>query len=237
MEREGVDAAIAFERLREVARSHHRTVVEVAGDVLAGVPLPSRPAGGSTRPGSLRSSPTSRRLGCMSGLPRCMSSWATPTGRGRSGSGPLGHGRGPSASGTARLDRRPHRGPDPWGAASRVQATTAPGNRAVVCTVWEVGGPRRGGRAGDRPRFACLTDRRSKQERIGSSEGAVAHRPLVAQEGSLKTLSRSGPPAGVWSSARRVARWSASPQAEQPACPSARDGCSWRPSRACRLTD
>jgi signal transduction protein with GAF and PtsI domain len=43
MEREGVDAAIAFERLRSVARSRHRTVVEVAGDVLAGVPLPSRP--------------------------------------------------------------------------------------------------------------------------------------------------------------------------------------------------
>jgi ANTAR domain len=46
MEREGVDAAIAFERLREVARSRQRTVVEVAGDVLAGVPLPSDPAGG-----------------------------------------------------------------------------------------------------------------------------------------------------------------------------------------------
>ena len=43
MEREGVDAAIAFERLREVARSRHRTVVEVAGDVLAGVRLPSSP--------------------------------------------------------------------------------------------------------------------------------------------------------------------------------------------------
>ena len=46
MEREGVDAAIAFERLRSVARSHHRTVVEVAGEVLAGVPLPSRPVEG-----------------------------------------------------------------------------------------------------------------------------------------------------------------------------------------------
>ena len=45
MEREGVDAAIAFERLRDIARSRHRTVVEVAGDVLAGVPLPSHPAG------------------------------------------------------------------------------------------------------------------------------------------------------------------------------------------------
>lgn len=31
---------------REVARSRHRTVVEVAGDVLAGVPLPADPAGG-----------------------------------------------------------------------------------------------------------------------------------------------------------------------------------------------
>ena len=47
MEREGVDAAIAFERLRSIARSRHRTVVEVASDVLAGVPLPSRPVGGS----------------------------------------------------------------------------------------------------------------------------------------------------------------------------------------------
>jgi hypothetical protein len=46
MEQEGVDAAIAFERLRSVARSRHRTVAEVAGDVLAGVPLPSGPAGG-----------------------------------------------------------------------------------------------------------------------------------------------------------------------------------------------
>jgi ANTAR domain len=46
MEREGVDAAIAFERLRSVARSRQRTVAEVAGDVLAGVPLPSRPAEG-----------------------------------------------------------------------------------------------------------------------------------------------------------------------------------------------
>jgi signal transduction protein with GAF and PtsI domain len=46
MEREGVDAAIAFERLRSIARSHHRTVVEVASDVLEGVPLPSRPVEG-----------------------------------------------------------------------------------------------------------------------------------------------------------------------------------------------
>jgi GAF domain-containing protein len=41
MEREGVDAASAFERLRSVARSGRRTVVDVARDVLAGVPLPS----------------------------------------------------------------------------------------------------------------------------------------------------------------------------------------------------
>ena len=45
MEREGVEAAIAFERLRSSARSRHRTVVEVTGDVLAGGPLPSDPAG------------------------------------------------------------------------------------------------------------------------------------------------------------------------------------------------
>jgi hypothetical protein len=47
MEREGVDAAIAFERLGSVARSHHRRVVEVARDVLAGVPLPPHPVRGS----------------------------------------------------------------------------------------------------------------------------------------------------------------------------------------------
>jgi hypothetical protein len=49
MEREGVDAAIAFERLRSVARSRHRTVGEVAREVLAGVPLPASPAE-ATRP-------------------------------------------------------------------------------------------------------------------------------------------------------------------------------------------
>jgi GAF domain-containing protein len=47
MEREGVDAAAAFERLRSVARSGRRTVVDVARDVLAGVPLP--PAVGPSR--------------------------------------------------------------------------------------------------------------------------------------------------------------------------------------------
>jgi GAF domain-containing protein len=40
VEREGLDAASAFERLRSIARSERRTVVEVARDVLAGVPLP-----------------------------------------------------------------------------------------------------------------------------------------------------------------------------------------------------
>jgi hypothetical protein len=44
MERELLDAASAFERLRSVARSGQRTVVEVAREVLAGVPLPSSPA-------------------------------------------------------------------------------------------------------------------------------------------------------------------------------------------------
>jgi signal transduction protein with GAF and PtsI domain len=41
MERELVDAASAFERLRSVARSGRRTVAEVAREVLAGVPLPA----------------------------------------------------------------------------------------------------------------------------------------------------------------------------------------------------
>jgi hypothetical protein len=44
MERELLDAATAFERLRSVARTGRRTVAEVARDVLAGVPLPSSPA-------------------------------------------------------------------------------------------------------------------------------------------------------------------------------------------------
>jgi signal transduction protein with GAF and PtsI domain len=50
MEREGVDAASAFERLRSVARSERRTVVDVARDVLEGVPLPlsGRPGGPET---------------------------------------------------------------------------------------------------------------------------------------------------------------------------------------------
>jgi hypothetical protein len=44
MEREVVDAATAFERLRSVARSRRRAVAEVAREVLAGVPLPAGPA-------------------------------------------------------------------------------------------------------------------------------------------------------------------------------------------------
>jgi hypothetical protein len=51
MERELLDAATAFERLRSVARSRQRTAGEVAREVLAGVPLPSGPAKG-TRPTS-----------------------------------------------------------------------------------------------------------------------------------------------------------------------------------------
>jgi hypothetical protein len=49
MERELLDAAAAFERLRSVARSRQRTVGEVGREVLAGVPLPSSPAE-ATRP-------------------------------------------------------------------------------------------------------------------------------------------------------------------------------------------
>jgi hypothetical protein len=46
MERELLDAATAFERLRSIARSRQRTVGEVAHEVLGGVPLPSSPAEG-----------------------------------------------------------------------------------------------------------------------------------------------------------------------------------------------
>jgi putative methionine-R-sulfoxide reductase with GAF domain len=74
---------------------------------------PTRP-GRSTRPGSLRSSPTSRRLGYTSGSRRCMSSSAIPTGRGRSGSEPQGHGRGPSGEPS---DRPPTTVPDSAGHA------------------------------------------------------------------------------------------------------------------------
>jgi hypothetical protein len=47
MERELLDAATAFERLRSAARSGQRTVGEVAREVLAGLPLPSSPAEGT----------------------------------------------------------------------------------------------------------------------------------------------------------------------------------------------
>jgi AmiR/NasT family two-component response regulator len=40
MEREGVDAATAYERLRAAARSSSRKVAEVARDLLAGAPFP-----------------------------------------------------------------------------------------------------------------------------------------------------------------------------------------------------
>jgi hypothetical protein len=42
MEREQIDAATAFERLRAAARSSSRKVADVAGDVLAGGQLPAR---------------------------------------------------------------------------------------------------------------------------------------------------------------------------------------------------
>jgi putative methionine-R-sulfoxide reductase with GAF domain len=48
MERELLDAATAFERLRSVARSRQRTAGEVAREVLAGMPLPSSPAEGTS---------------------------------------------------------------------------------------------------------------------------------------------------------------------------------------------
>lgn len=40
MEREGLDAATAYERLRTAARSSSRKVADVARDLLAGVPFP-----------------------------------------------------------------------------------------------------------------------------------------------------------------------------------------------------
>ena len=48
MEREGLSPAAAFERLRATARSVGRTVVEVAGVVLAGGSQPRRPQPGQT---------------------------------------------------------------------------------------------------------------------------------------------------------------------------------------------
>ena len=40
MERERLDAATAYERLRTAARSSNRKVADVAGELLADVPLP-----------------------------------------------------------------------------------------------------------------------------------------------------------------------------------------------------
>lgn len=40
LEREGLDAATAHERLRTAARSSSRKVADVAGDLLAGAPFP-----------------------------------------------------------------------------------------------------------------------------------------------------------------------------------------------------
>jgi hypothetical protein len=90
MEREGVDAAIAFERLRSVARSRHRTVSRSPATCWRVCRCRPTRVRGSSRPGNLRSSPTSRRPACMSGSPRCTNCWATQTRLGRSGSGPLG---------------------------------------------------------------------------------------------------------------------------------------------------
>jgi signal transduction protein with GAF and PtsI domain len=53
MERDLVDAATAFERLRSVARSGRRTVVEVAREVLAGAPLPAGPTAATHPTGKL----------------------------------------------------------------------------------------------------------------------------------------------------------------------------------------
>jgi hypothetical protein len=86
-------------------------------------PVPLR---GPPRPGSLRSSPTSRRLACMSGWRRCTSSSVTATGHARSGSGPPRCGPGPSVR-TAGLDRRPHRAPDALGSRVASPSDGSPG--------------------------------------------------------------------------------------------------------------
>jgi GAF domain-containing protein len=43
MAKEGIDAAVAFERLRAAARSSRRRIVDVAHDLIAGRPLPPQP--------------------------------------------------------------------------------------------------------------------------------------------------------------------------------------------------
>jgi AmiR/NasT family two-component response regulator len=44
MEREGLDVATAYERLRTAARFSNRKVADVARDLLAGAPLPPTPS-------------------------------------------------------------------------------------------------------------------------------------------------------------------------------------------------
>jgi GAF domain-containing protein len=50
MEREGIDPAAAFDRLRRAARAGRRRVSEVATEVVAGHPLPSPPNGNVAQP-------------------------------------------------------------------------------------------------------------------------------------------------------------------------------------------
>jgi AmiR/NasT family two-component response regulator len=50
MEREGLDAATAYERLRAAARPSSRKVVDVARQLLAGVPLPPNEPMGRQQP-------------------------------------------------------------------------------------------------------------------------------------------------------------------------------------------
>ena len=65
MERERLDAATAYERLRKAARSSSRKVADVARELLAGVPLPPN------EPIARRAGSTASRR--MAGAPRWIS--------------------------------------------------------------------------------------------------------------------------------------------------------------------
>ncbi len=115
MEREAVDAATAFERLRSVARSSRRTVGEVAREVLAGVPLPVVPAQGTQSTSRLaviayqQAAGLHERLAALYELlghpNRARQEWQRAVGA-------RAQAERAETSRTARIDSQPHRTPD-----------------------------------------------------------------------------------------------------------------------------
>jgi hypothetical protein len=84
-------------------------VVEVAGDVLAGVPLPADPAGRIHQPRELAVIAYQQAAGLHERIAALYEQLGHPDRRGRSGNGPQGHGRAPSGKPS---DRPPTGTPD-----------------------------------------------------------------------------------------------------------------------------